>query len=96
MVMDDRGNTFSQRYYVIAFNLQSKRFYTIWGVRFGKGPPVRLSREKEYRFLVRPLGAAHGRGEDVPCEIVKVWGGGALLYERRTADRAGSGNAPGR
>lgn len=73
MVSDEWGNTFSQLYDVIAFSIQSKHYYTIWGVRYGKGPALTFDREKEYRFLVKPYREAEFKNEIAHCEIIKAW-----------------------
>ena len=83
MVMDGDGNTFSQLYHVIAFSIETKQYYTIWGVRFGKGPPINLDQEKEYRFLVKPYRQADFKDESVPCQIIKIWDGDRVLFEKQ-------------
>ena len=88
MMVDDSGNTFSQLYYVISFSVQQKQYYTIWGVRFGKGPPLTFDSEREYRFLVKPYREADSKDESVPCEIIKVWDGGDVVFEKEEKKEA--------
>jgi hypothetical protein len=82
MMQDDMGNTFSQLYHVISFSLGEANYYAIWGVRFGKGPPLQLNRHREYRFLVRPFRAPDFKDESAPCEIIKIWDRGRLVFEK--------------
>ena len=82
IVMDEQGNGFSQMYYVIAFSLEGRDYYTIWGVEPGKGPPISLDRSREYTFLVKPYRRAESEDESVPCEVLEVWDQDELLYRK--------------
>ena len=94
MMSDDQGNTFSQMYHVIAFSLEDRHYYTIWGARFGKGPPITLRRKKAYRFLVKPYRHADFKDESVPCQIIKIWDGDKVLFEKPQKQKAQPADAP--
>jgi len=96
MVSNEQGDTFSQLYYVIAFSIQAKQYYTVWGVHFGKGPPLKLDREKEYRFHVKPYRKADFKDESVPCAIIKIWEGDDVVFEKQEKERTQPTDAPGK
>jgi hypothetical protein len=90
MVSDERGNTFSKVYFIIAFTLDKSRYWTIWGSRPGESPPVKLDPKKEYKCLVKPLDSTKGEANR-PCSIMKIWDGEKLLFERTEKGNAGQG-----
>ena len=82
IVMDVMGNQFAQMHYVIDFYIQEKYYYTIWGLLFGRRPPIYLGREKEYRFLIKPDSEKDLTGESIYFEIIKIWDGGRVVFEQ--------------
>ena len=82
MLVGPDGDTMSETYEVLRFNLSTHNHYMIWGARHTGRAPFRLDPTKEYRFLIKPLQSPKDPRVSILSSVLKVWLDEKVLLDR--------------
>ncbi|MEK7951938.1 hypothetical protein WKV53_15590 [Luteolibacter sp. Y139] len=60
--------------------MDKTRYWTIWGISPGSGPPVKLDPATDYKCLIKTSNPPQ-EGAATPFSILKIWEGDKLIFE---------------